>query len=96
MSNIEYGVTRFSRFIGMKRLLLDECPRCNGDAPNVYDCKVCNNLSRVRPNYILKALWWLRFVTQFTKEQLAKDIQDAIDKGNSPGEPYSPQPEETL
>ena len=30
-----------NRVLGKFRIVLGECPRCNSDAPNLYDCPVC-------------------------------------------------------
>jgi len=41
--------------IGYIRYKLGECPRCNSDAPALYDCPVCEF------NYVPREYWWIRF-----------------------------------
>lgn len=75
MSNVLSPRRRISRILGRWRLFLGFCPRCNSDAPAVYDCRVCNQVyedgenitsqnSRqcYPPNLATKALWWFRWV----------------------------------
>lgn len=40
------------------------CPKCNSDAPELYDCKVCNwyrTSDRGMPNKATKKEWWQKF-----------------------------------
>jgi len=38
-----------TKFIHWKRLLLGFCPKCNSDAPELYDCPVCEFYSGTYP-----------------------------------------------
>ncbi|MCK4782159.1 MAG: hypothetical protein KAV87_00300 [Desulfobacteraceae bacterium] len=59
------------RFLGRWALLHGFCPRCNSDAPEVYECAVCkmahengqnrlvkNHREMYPPNRATKAYWW--------------------------------------
>lgn len=71
MSAILTSEKRYSRFKGMLRLFWGSCPRCNSDAPAVYNCNVCarlydksdgNEVANYRQQYppspATKSLWW--------------------------------------
>lgn len=65
---------RLHRLIARWRMLHSFCPRCNSDAPGVYDCAVCKQIhidtqlptvknNRNYPvNMATKALWWYSWV----------------------------------
>ena len=54
---------RTHRLIGQWRLLLGFCPRCNSDAPHVYDCPVCiGTPPGFPPSLGTKAYWWWRWM----------------------------------
>ena len=45
------------------------CPKCNSDAPAIDTCKICKSHRSAfdesnDPKSILKAKWWLRYVTE--------------------------------
>jgi hypothetical protein len=51
------------------RLFWDLCPECNSDAPELYDCPVCNYYSSADgnpwpPTKETKNVWWKRFTTR--------------------------------
>lgn len=54
------------------RLFFGFCPKCNSDAPELYDCKVCNwyqtSFSGM-PDKETKAIWWDRFIKDLKKEK---------------------------
>lgn len=47
------------RFLGF-------CPNCNSDAPNMYDCDVCDNISSrdTKMYRASKIYWWNRFMNK--------------------------------
>lgn len=79
MSAINEHSGILSRLIGRYRLFFGHCPRCNGDAPAVDNCHVCdgihanegywlewNQRQQFPPNRVTKARWWLLFVGTIT------------------------------
>ena len=53
-----------NRLLGRFRLKLGFCPRCNSDAPNLYNCHVCQD------NLVPKEYWW----DQFKMWRVGKDV----------------------
>lgn len=51
--NVNIG---FKILTGRFRLLFGFCPNCNSDAPELYDCPVCEH-----NRFYLKNYWWKRF-----------------------------------
>lgn len=50
---------------GRFRMFWGLCPKCNSDAPELYDCNVCNWYTTSKhgmPNKYLKRIWWKRFM----------------------------------
>ena len=47
---------------GFIRLKMNSCPKCNSDAPEKYNCKVCFN-NEVDPlsKSATKKMWWKRY-----------------------------------
>lgn len=52
------------KIIGRWRLLFGNCPKCNSDAPEMYDCNICdyknnyNNRTKAQD----RIYWWNRFI----------------------------------
>jgi len=49
------------KLIGRWRLLFGFCPACNSDAPELYDCRVCNwyiTSEMGMPTTETKKIWW--------------------------------------
>jgi hypothetical protein len=61
------ALKRFFKLLnGRIRLLFGVCPQCNSDAPELYDCKVCNwyrTSESGMPSRELKATWWRNFLS---------------------------------
>jgi len=49
---------------GWKRAKLGFCPMCNSDAPEMYDCQICEpyELRAYPVDAATRELWWARFV----------------------------------
>lgn len=57
---------------GWWRLLFGFCPKCNSDAPELYDCKVCEwyrSSDKGMPNKATKKIWWSRFIHELKKNR---------------------------
>jgi hypothetical protein len=65
----------FYLIIGRWRILVDLCPWCNSDAPELYKCPVCKYNTIFPPPKELKEVWWTRY---WAKIKLA-----ALEKGTS-------------
>jgi len=55
-----------SILVGKIRLLHGFCPMCNSDAPELYDCPVCNYYSSAGgdkwpPSKSTKSNWWNKY-----------------------------------
>jgi hypothetical protein len=58
--------TLLQRLQGRTRIAFGFCPACNSDAPEVYDCKVCEGWQSVYegvfpPPQATRDRWWRRF-----------------------------------
>lgn len=48
--------------IGKWRLLWGFCPECNSDAPDLYECAVCQFYKgHFPPSEAVKQEWWMRW-----------------------------------
>jgi len=53
---------KLKQLIGWIRLKVwGFCPKCNSDAPKLYDCEVCNWENQYEG---YKFVWWNRFIKQ--------------------------------
>lgn len=52
---------------GAFKLFWGFCPKCNSDAPELYDCTVCNYYTHGKTGYVfpptknIKDLWWKKY-----------------------------------
>lgn len=51
-------------FIGNYRLFFGNCPKCNSDAPEMYDCNICDYKDNYhgRKKSEDRRFWWNRFL----------------------------------
>lgn len=59
------------------------CPECNSDAPAIDNCKICKSYRSAFdeneiPKSILKAKWWLRYVTRDYFDKATKQYLKSI------------------
>jgi hypothetical protein len=50
---------------GRWRLLFGFCPKCNSDAPEIYDCMICDwyrTSEKGMPSNGVKRQWWNKFI----------------------------------
>lgn len=55
----------FLKLRGKWRLFWGLCPACNSDAPELYDCTVCQwyrTSERGMPDKTIKQAWWERYL----------------------------------
>lgn len=60
------------KLLGRWRLLFGNCPSCNSDAPEMYDCNTCdfkNNYNNRRKKDD-RVYWWGRFVTRLKMDKM--------------------------
>ena len=61
------------KLLGRWRLLFGNCPACNSDAPEMYDCNICdfsknyNNRYQNRTKAQDRKFWWNRFIYNLKK-----------------------------
>lgn len=53
---------------GAIRLLFGFCPKCNSDAPEIYNCGICYWWSDFPPSYDLRKKWWNEFLHDINNE----------------------------
>jgi len=47
---------------GFMKQIWGFCPKCNSDAPKIYDCSICSDLPKLHPpNYFVKQERWKKF-----------------------------------
>lgn len=60
---------------GRWRLLFGLCPECNSDAPELYDCPVCE-YKRAPKQY-----WWVRFMDNLNNRPMPTFVISCPKKG---------------
>lgn len=60
-------MNKVKMLVGKWRLLFGFCPKCNSDAPELYDCSVCHwyrTSESGMPTSRIKKIWWERFIKE--------------------------------
>lgn len=68
--NIKFLICKIQ---GKWRLLFGFCPACNSDAPEMYDCTVCQwyrTSDHGMPSKTLKKIWWSRFLAKLNFDKI--------------------------
>ena len=68
-----------SILVGKFRLLHGFCPMCNSDAPELYDCPVCNYYSQASghkfpPEKETKEKWWKTYKEAIDSKLMIREM----------------------
>ena len=66
-------INLFKKLRGRWRLLFGFCPACNSDAPELYDCTVCQwyrTSENGMPKKSTKWAWWQRYKALLNFEKI--------------------------
>ena len=67
-----------NKLIGRWRLFWGNCPQCNSDAPEMYECDICDYIKKYnnRTKKEDRVYWWGRFITKLKLNKQANTLNN--------------------